>query len=86
MNTVSFTIDEKDKEQVQKLFNSMGLTFSEAINLFIKACINTQSISFEIKAPTYEQVLRDRLKEAEKLENLSSKFNDVDKLMASLDA
>ena len=54
MNTVSFKIDNDDKEQAQALFESMGLTFSGAMNLFIKACLNTRSIPFEIKAPSYE--------------------------------
>lgn len=86
MNVVSFKIDENDKKQAQELFDSMGLSFSGAINLFIKACINTRSIPFEIKAPSYGQTLKNRLKEAEKPENLSPKFNDIDKLMESLDA
>ena len=73
LNTVSFKIDEKDKRDAQELFDSMGLSFSGAMTLFIKACLNTQSIPFEIK-------------EAEDPRNLSKAFNDVDKLMESLDA
>ena len=86
MNTVSFKIDRSDKEQAQELFESMGLSFSGAMNLFIKACINTHGIPFEIKAPSYEQVLRNRLKEAEDPENLSPRFKDVDSMMETLDA
>ena len=86
MNTVSFKIDNDDKEQAQALFESMGLTFSGAMNLFIKACLNTRSIPFEIKAPSYEQLIRNRLKEAEDPDQLSPRFTDVDSLMRSLDA
>lgn len=86
MTTVSFKIDDKDKSQAQLLFESMGLSFSAAMNLFIKACINTRSIPFEIKAPSYEQLIKNRLKEAEDPENLSPGFKDVDSLMRSLDA
>ena len=85
MNTVSFKIDNDDKEQAQALFESMGLTFSGAMNLFIKACLNTRSIPFEIKAPSYEQLIRNRLKEAEDPDQLSPRFKDVDSLMRSLD-
>lgn len=52
----------------------------------LKACISTRSIPFEIKAPLYEQVLVNRLKEAEDPENLSPGFRDVDSLMESLNA
>lgn len=86
MNTVSFKIDDNDKAQAQILFESMGLSFSSAMNLFIKVCINTQSIPFEIKAPSYEQIIRNRLKEAENPKNLSPRFKDVDSLMDSLNA
>lgn len=86
MSTVSFKIDETDKEQAQALFASMGLSFSGALNLFIRACINTSSIPFAVKAPSYEQVLRNRLNEAENPENLSQKFSDVDSLMDDLNA
>ncbi len=80
-NTVTFKIDEKDKELAQELFDSMGLTFSGALNIFIKACINTRSIPFNIKAPSLDQVIKDRLKESEDPLNLSRKFNDVENMM-----
>ena len=86
MNTVSFKIDNDDKEQAQALFESMGLSFSGAMNLFIKACLNTRSIPFEIKAPSYEQLIRNRLKEAENPGQLSLRFRDVESLIRSLDA
>lgn len=86
MCTVSFKIDDKEKVQAQELFESMGLSFSGAINLFIKACLNSRSIPFEIKAPSYEQILKNRIIEANNPENLSPSFNNVDKLMESLDA
>ena len=86
MTTVSFKIDNKDKEQAQALFESMGLSISGAMNLFIKACINTRSIPFEIKAPSYDQLIRSRLEEAENPNNISPKFKDIDSLMRSLDA
>ena len=86
MITVSFKIDDHDKEQAQELFESMGLSFSGAMNLFIKACLNTRSIPFTIKAPSYEQLIKDRIKKAEDPGNLSPKYKDVDSLMRSLDA
>lgn len=85
-STVSFKIDENDKEQAQELFDSMGLSFSGAMNIFIKACINTRSIPFTIKAPSLDQVIRERVKEADNPSNLSRKFKDIDSLMESLDA
>lgn len=53
----------------------------------LKACINTRSIPFGIKASSYEHILGNRLKkEAEDPENLSPGFRDVDSPMESLNA
>lgn len=83
---VSFKINVDDKEALQELLDSIGLSFSAAMNIYIKACINTQSIPFEIKAPKLNNLLDARLKESENESNLSPKFSDVDSLMESLDA
>ena len=39
----------------------------------------------QVQAPSYEQIIRSRLKEAENQENYSPEFKDVDNLMMSLD-
>ena len=39
----------------------------------------------QVQAPSYEQIIRSRLKEAENPENYSPGFKDVDNLMRSHD-
>ena len=50
LSTLTARIDEADKEQFNSFCDSVGLTSSAAINLFVKAVIREQSIPFEIKA------------------------------------
>lgn len=79
ITTVSFKIDENDKEQAQELFDSIGLPFSGAMN----ACLDTRSIPSSMKTPSMDQVIRSRIKDADNPSNLSQKFKDVDSLMES---
>ena len=50
LSTLTARIDEADKEEFNSFCDSVGLTSSAAINLFVKAVLREQSIPFEIKA------------------------------------
>jgi DNA-damage-inducible protein J len=52
--TLQIKLDPKIKQEASDLFASMGLTTSDAIKLFLKQSLNTNSIPFDIKpAPSY---------------------------------
>lgn len=44
----SLTIDKETREEAQKLFDEMGLSFSAAIDIYLKAVIREQGIPFPI--------------------------------------
>lgn len=46
----SLTLDKETREEAQKLFNEMGLSFSAAIDIYLKAVIREQGIPFPIMA------------------------------------
>lgn len=50
LSTITSRVDEEDKERFISFCDSVGLTSSAAINMFVKAVIREQSIPFEIKA------------------------------------
>ena len=49
MSEVTIKIDDKLKNEADKLFNDLGLDFNTAINIFLITSINTQSIPFKIE-------------------------------------
>ncbi len=52
--TLQIKLDPQIKQDANTLFSSMGLTTADAVKLFLKQSLNTQSIPFEIKpAPGY---------------------------------
>ena len=50
MAQVNFRIDDETKRRAESLFNSMGLTMSGAIMVFIKQSINANAIPFKVSA------------------------------------
>lgn len=53
MSTVSISakIDSNTKDAAKSILSSLGLNMSEAITLFFKQIIYTQSIPFELRLP-----------------------------------
>ncbi len=47
-SNVTIRIDKDLKDEAEKLFNDLGLTFSGAINIFIRQAIREQGIPFQI--------------------------------------
>lgn len=46
--TVTVRIDEDVKEQADELFEDLGLSFTTAINVFVRQCLREGRIPFEI--------------------------------------
>lgn len=44
-------VDREMKEEANSIFNSLGLTTSEAIRLFIKHVCLTKELPFKVKIP-----------------------------------
>ena len=49
MAQINFRIDDETKKKAETLFNSLGMTMSGAITVFITQAINTQGIPFAIR-------------------------------------
>jgi DNA-damage-inducible protein J len=49
---VTLRMEKGLKESADKLFASLGLTFSSAVNLFVRKALRTQSIPFEVSMST----------------------------------
>ena len=86
--TTSMTIrmNREVKEESQKLFRSLGLDMTTAINLFLRQSLQHQGLPFEVRleAKPSEKFLR-ALAEAEK-EPTYGPFATVKETMEALDA
>ena len=63
LSTLTSRIEEADKNQFMEFCDSVGITSSAAINMFVKAVIRERKIPFEIKMddPFYSESNRRHL-------------------------
>ena len=72
MSTVQFRTDEKTKAQSAAIFQQLGITMSDAINMFLRQAILRGGLPFEITLPKYNEATLTALIEMER-----SKGNDI---------
>lgn len=85
MSTVR--VNDKIKNEVTPILDDLGLSLSEAINIFLKQVIMTESIPFTIKKTKYSPELIAAIKEADEMLKNPDKyksFDNVEDLMEDL--
>lgn len=61
VGSFTFRIDPKVKQEAENVFYDVGLTMSDAINIFFRKCIAEGGIPFEVKmSPGEREHLRQR--------------------------
>ena len=88
MTPVSTTIkiDPALKEQSQALFESLGLSLSSAINIFLRQSVREQAIPFRVGSPFPNAETIQAIEEARKGIGMSRPFSSVEELMEDLNA
>ena len=87
MSTVR--INDKIKNEVTPILDELGLSLSEAINVFLKQVIMTESIPFAIKKTKYSKEMISAIKEADEMLKNPDKyksFDNVDDLVEDLNS
>jgi DNA-damage-inducible protein J len=51
---INVRIDESLKENVEKIFNNLGITIAEALRIFLKKVETERGIPFSMKCDDYE--------------------------------
>lgn len=76
-SVVRARIDEEVKKNAEEIFDDIGITTSQAINIFFKKVIRERGIPFELKLPTKR--LENSIKEAKS--NQTVKYSSIDEMM-----
>lgn len=82
--TLNVRVDANDKKSFEKFCNSVGMNVSTAINMFIKAVLREQRLPFEVKSNNFDDIIYDKLKEAELEMNNNSKRFTIDDISNSM--
>ncbi|MBR4546003.1 MAG: type II toxin-antitoxin system RelB/DinJ family antitoxin [Oscillibacter sp.] len=84
--TTSIKVDPTVKAESQALFERLGLSWSTAINLFLRQAIREQAIPFRVGEPMYNEETLRTIREAEAGINLRGPYNSVEELVADLES
>lgn len=84
---LSIRIEPEIKKEAEATLDYLGLTMAEAVKIFLKQVIMTDSIPFDIKVPRYNKETLEAIKEAKEIsKNSSAKtYATVNELMEDLD-
>ncbi|MDR3210818.1 MAG: type II toxin-antitoxin system RelB/DinJ family antitoxin [Planctomycetota bacterium] len=65
MPTIQFRTDATTKAQAVEIFHQLGITMSDAINMFLRQSILHGGLPFELKLPRYNAVTEAALREGD---------------------
>ena len=82
--STNIKIDPELKEQSQALFESLGLSMSTAINMFLRQAVREQAIPFRVGNPLPNLETLRAIEDARKGIGLSRSFSSVAELMEDL--
>ena len=84
--TTSIKVDPAVKAESQALFERLGLSWSTAINLFLRQAIREQAIPFRIGEPAYNEETLRTIREARQGINVRGPYDSVEEFIADLES
>ena len=73
---LSVRVDANDKKSFEQFCNKVGMNVSTAINMFIKAVLREQKLPFEVCSKTFDDMVYEKLQEAElEMSNTSKRYS-----------
>ena len=81
-------IDPKVKSESESIFSSLGMTLTEAINVFLHKSIMEGGLPFDVRQPKYNGTTEAAMREARDIisgKRQTKVYDSVDALFADLD-
>ncbi len=86
MPTVQFRTDDATKTQAGAVFQQLGITMSDAINMFLRQSILHGGLPFELKIPRYNQTTLAAIADMEQSKGKGLRGKSVSAALAELKA
>lgn len=84
-NTLHIRVEPSVKQRAEATLNDLGLSITEAINVFLNQVILNDGIPFEIKKPRYNKETIQAIEDTKNGKNLSKTFDSVNEMFEELD-
>ena len=84
MPTIQFRTDEMTKTQSNAIFKQLGITMSDAINMFLRQSILHGGLPFALKIPKYNETTLAALDDMEQSKNKAIQGKQIRAALADL--
>ena len=84
--SVHVRVDSSIKESAENVLANLGLSTTDAINMFLRQIIYNGGIPFDVKVPKYNAVTLAAMKEADKICESGKGYDNIDDMFKELDA
>lgn len=84
-DTLNIRIEPQLKKEVEKTLNDLGMNIAEAVTIFLKQVVMTDSIPFIIRKPKFNEDTIIAMEETKKGINLSKGYSDLEEMWADLE-
>lgn len=86
--TINMRVSPEIKADAESIFSSLGMTLTEAINVFLHKSIMEGGLPFDVRQPRYNAETEAAMREARNIMNgklPAESYDTVDALFAALD-
>lgn len=84
-NTLHIRVEPDVKMKAEETLNDLGLSITEAVNVFLNQVILHDGIPFKIEKPKYNKETIQAMEDVKSGKNLSKTFDSVDEMFEELD-
>ncbi len=78
-------VEPSVKQRAEKTLNDLGLSITEAINVFLNQVILNDGIPFEIRKPKFNKETIQAIEDTKKGKNLSKTFDNAEDMFKELE-
>ena len=68
------------KKEVEEILDNLGMTTTEAVNIYLKQIILNCGLPFKVRTPKFSDEMLDAIAEAEKIEKNPEKYKSYSNL------
>lgn len=83
--TLHMRIDDELKANVDSLFNQLGMSTTEAVNIFFRQALLHGGLPFEVKLPRYNEITLKAMEEAKAIALSGEAFDSVEEMYKELE-
>lgn len=84
-DTLHIRVEPTVKKKAEETLSDLGLSITEAVNVFLNQVILHDGIPFKIEKPKYNKETIQAMEDVKNGKNLSKTFDSVDEMFEELD-